>query len=178
MFNDNDRGATFCFKLYALFIIYVAGAHFVALLLPGLCGRMLYSLAPLPRFLGSHDPAYVVALTQRLSNSADLREFLPLLLQGTMETDSDIGDAESQEQYGLLIQYALGGLEHVLVGYAVLTALGVLVCCVGKRSDELPISHPPKPAAPRIVSNREGINAFFMVAMMIGLSAYRSRCGA
>jgi hypothetical protein len=86
MFNDNDRGATFCFKLYALFITYVAGAHFVALLLTGLCGRMLYSVTPMPRFLGSHDDVYVTALTQRLCNNANLRAFLPLLLQGTMET--------------------------------------------------------------------------------------------
>jgi hypothetical protein len=169
MFNDNDRGATFCFKLYALFITYVAGAHFVALLLPGLCGRMLYSFAPLPSFLGSHDDVYVTALTHRLCNSATLREFLPLLLQGTMHTDSDIGDAESQEQYRVLIQHALGGLEHLLVGYVALTALGVLVCYVGKRSDGLPSSRPSKPAAPRIVSNSEGIHAFFMLAMMIGL---------
>jgi hypothetical protein len=169
MFNDNDQGATFCFKLYAQFITYVAGAHFVALLLPGLCGRMLYGFTPMPRFLGSHDDVNVTALTHRLCNSANLREFLPLLLQGTMETDSDIGDADSQEQYGLLIQHALGGLENVLVGYVVLTALGLLVCYFGKRSDELPISRPPKPATPRIVSNREGIHAFFMLATIIGL---------
>jgi hypothetical protein len=51
----------------------------------------------------------------------------------------------------------------------VLTALGLLVCYFGKRSDELPISRPSKPAAPRIVSNREGIHAFFMLATIIGL---------
>jgi hypothetical protein len=133
IFNDDDRGATLFLKLYAWLTAYVICVHFVILLLPGLCGRMLYSFIPLPRFLGSQEHTYAAALTQRLCNSANQRIFVPLILQGSMVANGDIVDSAGQAEYTILFQRTLGGLEHLLVGYAVLIAVGLLVCYVGNR---------------------------------------------
>jgi hypothetical protein len=133
IFNDDDRGATLFIKLYAWIVAYVVCVHFVMLLLPGLCGRVLCSFTPLPRFLGSQVHAYAVALTQRVCNSANLRTYVPLLLQGTMVPNSHVVDAAVQDEYAILFQRTLGGLEHLLVGYAVLSVAGVLVCYTGNR---------------------------------------------
>jgi hypothetical protein len=116
--------------------VYVICVHFVMLLLPGLCGRALYCWIPLPRFLGSQNHAYAAALTQRLCNSANLRTYVPLLLQGTMVPNSHVVDTAVQEKYTILFQRTLGGLEHLLVGYAVLIVAGVLVCYIGNRGKD------------------------------------------
>jgi hypothetical protein len=136
IFNDDDRGAALFLKLYAWLIAYVVCVHFVMLLLPGLCGRALYCWIPLPLFLGSHDQAYAAALTQHLCNSASLRTYVPLLLQGTMVLNSPVVDAAVQEEYTILFQRTLGGVEHLLVGYAVLIAVGLLVCYIGNRGKD------------------------------------------
>jgi hypothetical protein len=122
--------------VYAWLIAYVVCVHFVMLLLPGLCGRALYCWIPLPRFLGSQNHAYAAALTQRLCNTADLRTYVPLLLQGTMVPNSHVVDAALQDEYAILFQRTLGGLEHLLVGYAVLIAVGLLVCYTSNRGKD------------------------------------------
>jgi hypothetical protein len=131
--NAQDSEDTKYLKLLGQVVAYVAGSHVVALLLPGFCGRVLYCFIPLPRFFGSHDNAYVAALTQSLCNSSELRIHLSPLLQGTMEAGNDLQDPIVQKAYAVLIQHALRGLEHVLVGYAVLIVAGALVCFVGNR---------------------------------------------
>jgi hypothetical protein len=167
--------------------VYVICVHFVMLLLPGLCGRALYCWIPLPRFLGSQNHAYAAALTQRLCNSANLRTYVPLLLQGTMVPNSHVVDTAVQEKYTILFQRTLGGLEHLLVGYAVLIVAGVLVCYIGNRGKDngtnsvdqsLQSARQQTLRQTRRINERAATTWCVQSSAWLSPSPYRSWCGA
>jgi hypothetical protein len=168
--NAQDSEDTKYLKLLGQVVAYVAGSHVVALLLPGLCGRVLYCFIPLPRFFGSRDNAYVAALTQSLCNSSELRIHLSPLLQGTMEAGNDLQDPIVQKAYAVLIRHALRGMEHVLVGYAVLIVAGALVCFVGNRKAVTYTDHATEAVEAVAHRNvRDCIGGVVMLALYIAL---------